>query len=175
MRKRPAGRRSARRGVRRDISSKRSRRSATRARPAMAMRCKRAFVEPPSAMSAMIALSNEAALRKRRGFKSRQMFSTICRPDCAAMRQCDASLAGMEDAPGKVRPSVSAIAVMVEAVPIVMQWPCDRAIPSSTSRHCSSVRLPARFSAQNFHVSEPLPRTSPCQLLPATWGRLGQR
>ena len=40
---------------------------------------------------------------------------------------------------------------------MVMQWPGDRAIPSSISAHCASLTLPARFSAQYFHTSEPLP------------------
>ena len=123
-----------------------------------------AFVEPPTAMSATIALSKLAAVRKRDGRRSAHTFSTICRPLCAAMRQCSMSFAGMDDAPGSVSPSVSAIAVIVLAVPIVMQWPCDRAMPASISHHSSSVRLPARFSAQYFHASEPEPSVAPRQL-----------
>ena len=34
-----------------------------------------------------------------------------------------ASGAGIDEAPGSVRPIESAIAVIVEAVPMVMQWP----------------------------------------------------
>ena len=50
---------------------------------------------------------------------------------------------------------------MVLAVPIVMQWPGERAMPSSTSCQSFSVMLPARSSAQYFQVSEPEPRNSP--------------
>ena len=39
-----------------------------------------------------------------------------------------ASAAGMEAAPGRVSPSTSAMVVIVEAVPIVMQVPGERAI-----------------------------------------------
>ena len=61
-------------------------------------------------------------------------------------------------------PSVSASAVSVDAVPIVMQCPGPRAMPSSISHHSSQLRLPARFSSQYFHTSLPLPRTWPRQL-----------
>ncbi len=121
MRKRPAGRRSARRGVVREMASKSSSGSLMPARPAMAMRCTMALVLPPMAMSATIALWKASLSTKREGLRSFQTFSTICRPNAAAMRQCRASLAGMLDAPVSVRPSVSVIAVIVEAVPIVMQ------------------------------------------------------
>ncbi len=66
-------------------------------------------------------------------------------------------------APGSVRPSASVALVIVDAVPMVMQWPGERAMPSSTSRQSSSVMLPARSSAQYFQVSLPLPRNWPRQ------------
>src|SRR5699024_11219040 len=69
----------------------------------------------------------------------------------------------MDEAPGKVRPIASVIAVTVEAVPIVMQCPAVRAIPDSISRQSHSEMLPARSSSQYFHVSEPLPRVFPFQ------------
>ena len=84
-------------------------------------------------------------------------MSTMRRPVSVAMRAWRESAAGIDAAPGSVKPSASAAEVMVDAVPIVMQWPGERAMPSSISRHCSSVRLPARFSAQYFQTSEPLP------------------
>ena len=48
------------------------------------------------------------------------------------------SAAGIEEAPVSVMPSASTAAVIVDAVPIVMQWPCERAIPSSSSRQAHS-------------------------------------
>ena len=88
-------------------------------------------------------------------------MSTMRRPVAVAICACRESGAGIDAAPGSVRPSASAALVIVEAVPIVMQWPGERAMPSSISRQSSSVMLPARSSAQYFHTSLPLPRNSP--------------
>ncbi len=90
-------------------------------------------------------------------------MSTIRRPLAAAIRLCAESTAGIDAAPGRVIPSTSAADVIVEAVPIVMQWPGERASPSSISAHSASPSLPARFSSQYFHRSLPLPRVSPRQ------------
>ena len=68
----------------------------------------------------------------------------------------------------------SMTAAMVEAVPIVMQVPNERAIPSSTSPHSRSVIVPARNSAQYFHTSLPLPKVLPCQL-PRSMGPAGMK
>ena len=77
------------------------------------------------------------------------------------MRWWPESTAGIEEAPGRVSPMASAIAVMVEAVPIVMQMPAERAMPPCTPSHSSSVMLPARRSSQYFQASEPEPSTLP--------------
>jgi hypothetical protein len=58
-------------------------------------------------------------------------------------------------------PSASAADAMVEAVPIVMQVPNERAMPSSISTQALSSILPARFSAQYFQTSEPEPLAVP--------------
>jgi hypothetical protein len=76
------------------------------------------------------------------------------------MRRWRESAAGIDEAPGSVSPSVSAIAVMVDAVPMVMQWPGERAMPDSISSQSAGPILPALSSAQYFHVSLPLPRVS---------------
>ena len=52
------------------------------------------------------------------------------------MRGCAESAAGIEEAPGKVKPSASARVIMVAAVPMVMQVPAERAMPASMSFHC---------------------------------------
>ena len=80
------------------------------------------------------------------------------------MRGWLASTAGIDDAPGSARPSASAIAIMVAAVPITMQVPNEREMPPSISFQSSSVMLPARFSSQYFQASEPEPSVSPRQL-----------
>ena len=133
--------------------------------------CTTALVEPPIASTVVIALSTAAAVTKSRGLRSSHTMSTMRRPVSAAIRPCRESAAGIDAAPGSVKPSASAAEVIVDAVPIVMQWPGERAMPSSIACHCASVRLPARFSAQYFHTSEPepryLPRQSPRSIGPA--------
>ena len=73
------------------------------------------------------------------------------------MRGWLASGAGIDEAPGSVSPSASVIAIMVEAVPMIMQVPNERAMPSSISLQSCSPMLPARFSSQYFQTSEPEP------------------
>src|SRR5215813_7101615 len=112
-----------------------------------------ALVDPPSDIVAVTALSNAAGVMMSRGRRSSQTISTIRRPAAEAIRGCDESAAGMLDAPDSVMPSASAAAAIVDAVPIVMQVPNERAIPSSISLHAQSSRRPARFSAQYFQTS----------------------
>lgn len=87
-------------------------------------------------------------------------MSTTRSPLAAAIRWCAVSTAGIEAAPGSVMPSTSAALVMVEAVPMVMQVPGERASPRSSSDIFSSPMRPARLSSQYFHMSVPLPRIS---------------
>ena len=123
-----------------------------------------ALVEQPMAMATVMAFSNEARLSILAGVRSSQTMSTMRRPHSAPMRTWLESVAGIDDAPGSVKPQASAMPVMVLAVPMVMQWPWLRAMPPSTSIHCLAVILPARRSSQYFQVSEPEPRTWPFQL-----------
>ncbi len=88
-------------------------------------------------------------------------MSTIRLPHRVAICAWRESGAGIEAAPERVRPRASVAEVMVDAVPMVMQCPGERAMPSSTSCQSSSVMFPARSSAQYFHVSLPLPMTPP--------------
>ena len=69
----------------------------------------------------VIALSTEAAPTKSRGFRSSQTISTMRRPVSVAMRAWRESAAGIDTAPGRVKPSASAAEVIVDAVPMVMQ------------------------------------------------------
>ena len=57
---------------------------------------------------------------------------------------------------------------------MVMQWPGERAMPSSISSQSRWLMLPARSSAQYFQESLPLPSTSPCQL-PRSIGPAGMK
>ena len=151
-------------GTRREIASRSSSESGTLARRAIARAWTMQFVEPPIAICTIMAFSNASRVRICDGLRSSQTISTARRPECAAMRAWPASAAGIELAPGSVSPSESATAVMVEAVPIVMQWPGERAMPFSISVQSASVILPARRSSQYFQVSEPEPSDWPRQL-----------
>jgi hypothetical protein len=108
------------------------------------------------------------------GNRSSQTISTIRRPDSEAMRGWLESGAGIEDEPGSEKPMASITDIMVAAVPMVMQVPCERAIPCSISRQSASVMLPARFSSQYFQVSEPEPSTFPRQF-PRSIGPAGTK
>src|SRR5438132_14371478 len=116
-----------------------------------------ALVEPPQASTQVTALSNEEGVRRFFGVASSHTNSTARLPVAVAIFAWWESAAGIDAAPGSARPSASAADVMVDAVPMVMQWPGERAMPSSISSHCLSVILPARFSAQYFQTSDPLP------------------
>ena len=82
-----------------------------------------ALVEQPTAIATVMALRKASRVRIFLGVRSSHTMSTMRRPLSEAMRIWLASAAGMEDAPGRDMPSVSAIAIIVAAVPMVMQVP----------------------------------------------------
>ena len=125
------------------------------------MRWTTALVEQPVAMATMAALRQAASVMMRSGVRSSHTMWTMRRPQAADIRWWPLSTAGIEEAPGRVRPMASAMAVMVEAVPMVMQVPAERAMPPCTPSHSSSEMLPARRSSQYFQASEPEPRILP--------------
>ena len=102
------------------------------------------MVEPDSAMSVTTALRIEAALTMSDGFRSSQTISTMRRPAALAMRACSASTAGIELAPGRLRPRTSTSVVIVEAVPMVLQVPVDRTLDWLRASHSSRLSRPAR-------------------------------
>ncbi len=159
-------------GTRRAIASKSSRVSGTPQRPAIAIRWMSALVDPPSASTVAAASSNASLVSTRSGVRSAQTIATIRLPLAAAIRWCAESTAGIEAAPGSVRPSASAADVIVDAVPIVMQCPGERAIPDSISASSHSPISPARWSSQYFHTSVPLPSGWP-RKLPRSIGPAG--
>ena len=117
-----------------------SRSSVRPQRRASATRWMKAFVEPPMAISTAIAFSNASQGQNVAKASSPPKPSRRSRsPQFIAMRMWFESGAGIEDAPGSVMPSASASAVMVEAVPIVMQKPGERAMPFSMLFQSSSV------------------------------------
>ena len=82
-----------------------------------------AFVEQPVAIATVTALRVLADVMILSGVKSSHTISTMRRPQAVDMRLCPASGAGIVDAPGKVSPQPSAILIMVDAVPMVIQVP----------------------------------------------------
>ncbi|MNU95703.1 hypothetical protein D3C71_857250 [compost metagenome] len=110
-------------GTLRLAASKSSRLTAQPARRDMATRWTMALVEQPMAMATLMAFLNDARVRMRWGVRSSQTISTTRRPHSADMRMWLTSAAGIDEAPGRVMPMASAIAVMVLAVPMVMQVP----------------------------------------------------
>ena len=111
------------------------------ARPAIAARCTSALVEPLVACSTTEALRSAAVVRISRGRgPPARAISTARLPVASAMRMRSADTAGAVAAPGSVKPSVSAMHAMVEAVPITMQvpevgisWSCARSRLASSS------------------------------------------
>jgi hypothetical protein len=120
-----------------------------------------AFVDPPIAMSARMALSNACAVRicDGRGPPSRAI-STARRPASSACASRRESGAGIAAFPGSVMPSASAIEAIVDAVPITMQCPEERDMHDSASHSSSSVMRSARRSDQSRHTSVPEPSSS---------------
>ena len=116
-----------------------------------------AFVEPPIAIRVTAALSNESRVRKSRGLRSSHTMSTMRLPESVAILAWLESGAGIDAAPGRQKPTLSARDIMVAAVPIVMQVPGERAMLSSISFQSFCVMVPARSSAQYFQLSEPEP------------------
>ena len=82
-----------------------------------------ALVEQPIAIATVMAFRNASRVRILAGVRSSHTISTMRRPHSEAMRMWLASAAGIEEAPGSVMPIASAIAIIVAAVPMVMQVP----------------------------------------------------
>src|SRR5256885_17273662 len=58
-------------------------------------------------------------------------------------------------------PSASASAFMVEAVPIVLQWPIEGADAAAMSTNSCWLMRPAAISSRAFHTAMPEPQRSP--------------
>ena len=109
-------------------------RASRRQRPASASRWITALVEPPIAALARIAFSNAARVRIFDITRSSSTISTMRRPAMRASTLRRPSTAGIAALPGSPMPSASTMQAIVEAVPIVMQWPCERCMQLSASK-----------------------------------------
>ena len=139
-------------------------------RPAIARRWTTAFVEPPIAARATIALWNDPLVRKADGLRSAFTRSTASRPVRCAACSSRLSGAGVPATPGTTVPSASATSAIVEAVPMVLQCPRLRIIADSERVNCSRLSVPARTSSDSRHTSVPqpsgLPRKVPVSIGP---------
>ncbi len=93
--------------------------------------------------------------------RSSRTMSTMRRPDSWASLLRRESAAGNDAFSGRVTPNASAKEAMVEAVPMVLQWPAERDIPLSASRKACGEITPARASSDRRHTSVPEPSTRP--------------
>ena len=133
-------------------------------RPAIAVRCITAFVEPPIACSVRMPFSNASRVRMRDGRSPSRAISTIRRPAASESLSRRESAAGIAPLPGGAMPIASDTAAIVDAVPITMQCPGLRTIPVCRSPHSSGVMRPARNSASYRRQSVQEPSVSPRQL-----------
>ncbi len=113
-------------------------------RRAIAIRWISELVDPEIAMSATTAFFSAAGVTMSDGFRSSHTISTIRRPASDAIRPCSASTAGIVLALGSDRPSTSMSSAIVDAVPIVLQVPVERALASDICIHSRWLILPAR-------------------------------
>ena len=119
----------------------------------MAARWMTPLVEPPSASSTRAAFSTEPWVMMRSGVRPMPIMRTAAAPEASAARMRSACTAGIAAVPGSVMPSASAMAAMVEAVPITAQEPAVvTSLPSTSSMSACGMR-PARNSVQNLRQS----------------------
>ena len=88
-------------------------------------------------------------------------MATMRRPVSWASTPRRESTAGIAAFPGSDSPSDSTMQAIVEAVPMVMQWPAERLMQLSASRNSCSVILPAFTASLNRQTTVPEPMASP--------------
>ena len=108
-----------------------------------------------------MALRNDALVMTSLGRRPAATSSTISRPVSWACSARRLSGAGVPAMPGSVMPSASAMQAIVEAVPMVLQWPLLRIIADSDVRNASWDRVPARTSSLSRQTPVPQPNSWP--------------
>ena len=91
----------------------------------------------------MIAFSNASLVSICDMRKSSCTMATMRRPAMRASTRRRESTAGIAALVGSPMPSASTIEAIVEAVPMVMQWPAERDMHDSASIMSASLILPA--------------------------------
>ena len=107
----------------------------------MAARWMTPLVEPPSASSTRAAFSIAPAVMILSGVRSDRASATARAPVASAARSRSACTAGIAAVPGSVMPSASAMAAMVEAVPMTAQVPAVVTSRPSTASMLGLVEL----------------------------------
>ena len=133
-------------------------------RPAIAIRCTTALVEPPIAPLTMIAFSNAFRVRIFDMRRSSRTMSTMRRPENRQSTLRRESTAGIAALVGKPMPRASTIDAIVDAVPIVMQWPAERDMHASASVRSASFISPVFSISVNFQTWVPEPMSWPRNL-----------
>ena len=141
---RPNGLRSARCGTRAPIRRKSSRLSSTPASRAMASRCRTPLVEPPSAITSVIAFSNAGLVMIWRAVMPCLSRFTTASPERWANTSRRRSTAGGAAEPGSDMPRASATEAIVLAVYMPPHAPSPGQIARSIRSTSSRLILPAR-------------------------------
>ena len=115
------------------------------------------LVEPPSDSSTRVAFSTDFAVMILSGVRSSLIMRTAAAPEASAARMRSACTAGIAAVPGNVMPSDSAIAAIVDAVPITAQLPAVVTSRPSASSMSAPLMRPARNSTQNLRQSVQAP------------------
>ncbi len=139
-------------------------------RPAIASKCTTALVEPPIAAFTRIAFSYASRVSIFAMPKSSSTICTMRRPVNCASRLRRVSGAGIAAFSGNDMPNASTMLAMVDAVPIVMQWPLERFMQDSASVNSFCDICPALTISDicQTPVPEPisLPRNLPFNIGP---------
>ncbi len=133
------------------------------------MRCSAVLVDPPMAISTLIAFSKARRVAILRGVIPSPASSTILSPASLASLNLSAATAGTVPFPGRARPRASARQFMLLAVNSPEQDPIPGHITSSSSFKSSSVILPAATSPTASNIlSRPtaLPLKHPASIGP---------
>src|SRR4051812_40726623 len=130
-------------------------------RPAMAVRCTMALVEPPTAISTRMAFSTDFSVMTWRGVMRLSISCTAALPVSSAATSRSACTAGIAAVPGSDMPSASVRQAIVEAVPITAQVPAVTESRPSTVSISSESTEPARYLAQKPRQSVQAPSRWP--------------
>ena len=147
----PLGRRSASTGTRAPMRVKSSSVSGTPASCAIASRCSTALVEPPSAMTTVMAFSNASRVRMSRGRMPRfdQVDDRRAGP-LGSRAACLRETASCAELFGRLMPSASMAEAIVLAVYMPPQEPGPGMAVRSTSRSCRVGDRAARVRADRL-------------------------